>query len=423
MLCACQQSPSSSAQQTQNAAATPSGQSPPPAAPTPTASPSQSGSTANPFGALLGRGKGPSRPLPAGLVIGGDCPDPGPDADKEIAAQRTARVPLEEGLTLTDLWSRTSQEQFECLTQVTKVDRMGIEITLGCTAPDAPQLVKRRICRADLRDAVLLHTGAGGVVIESAEGVLPETIVGATQFSLSLKQFAELKRTGTTKQHYVQRNTLETLEGEAEGLLHNDGTGTLSLLVNDRLVDVPVVRASADVDFWFQGRSMKARIAAAILDDDRFPMLIDYQLTTDDMPNGLFRLNFAKITHPDGGDMERALADDEPVDVYGIYFDFASDRIRPESEPVLNEIAGVLARNPTWKMSIAGHTDNVGGTASNLALSQRRSAAVRTALINRYHVAADRLTTTGYGESSPKDTNETLKGRARNRRVELRRQK
>jgi outer membrane protein OmpA-like peptidoglycan-associated protein len=45
--------------------------------------------------------------------------------------------------------------------------------------------------------------------------------------------------------------------------------------------------------------------------------------------------------------MERHLAIDKHVDVYGIYFDFASDRVRLESTPVLAEIAGVLAKNDT----------------------------------------------------------------------------
>src|SRR5205814_1583218 len=246
--------------------------------------------------------------------------------------------------------------------------------------PDTPVLTKHRICRSDLRSAHLLHTGTGGIVIESAAGELPETTVCATQFSLSAEQFAELKRTGATQHHYLQRNSLETLDGDAEGLLRNEGTGKVSVLVNDRPVEVPVIRAAADVDLWFRGRSMKARLTAAVLDNDRFPMLVDYLLTTDGSPNGVFRLNFTKITHPGGGEMEHALAEQKPVDVYGIYFDFARDRIRAESEPVLNEIAGVLARNPAWKLSIAGHTDSIGGSAANLDLSQRRSAAVRKAL-------------------------------------------
>jgi outer membrane protein OmpA-like peptidoglycan-associated protein len=120
--------------------------------------------------------------------------------------------------------------------------------------------------------------------------------------------------------------------------------------------------------------------------------------------------------------MERRLAEEKRVDVYGIYFGFNSDRIRKESEPILREIADILDRNPDWTLSINGHTDNVGGDAYNLDLSRRRSEAVHKALVERFGIAADRLTTGGHGASAPKDTNDTPEGRARNRRVELVRQ-
>jgi OOP family OmpA-OmpF porin len=110
------------------------------------------------------------------------------------------------------------------------------------------------------------------------------------------------------------------------------------------------------------------------------------------------------------------------AEVYGIYFDFSKATIRPESEPVLREIGEVMTKNPAWKLSVEGHTDNIGGAASNQDLSTRRAAAVRQALVDRYHVAAGRLTPAGFGASRPKETNDTLEGRARNRRVELVRQ-
>jgi outer membrane protein OmpA-like peptidoglycan-associated protein len=119
--------------------------------------------------------------------------------------------------------------------------------------------------------------------------------------------------------------------------------------------------------------------------------------------------------------MERALSDNKPVQVYGIYFDFNSAQIRPESEQVLGEIAGIMQKNPNWKLSLSGNTDNVGGDKFNLALSQQRAAAVKDALVTRYKIAPDRLQTAGFGASSPIDSNDTFEGRARNRRVELRR--
>jgi outer membrane protein OmpA-like peptidoglycan-associated protein len=47
--------------------------------------------------------------------------------------------------------------------------------------------------------------------------------------------------------------------------------------------------------------------------------------------------------------------------LYGIYFDFNSDKIKPESKQVLDEIAQALNDNPDWKLTVDGHTDNIGG--------------------------------------------------------------
>ncbi len=70
-------------------------------------------------------------------------------------------------------------------------------------------------------------------------------------------------------------------------------------------------------------------------------------------------------------------------------------------------------------MAVEGHTDGIGTADFNLDLSTRRSAAVKDALAKTLGIDGGRLTTSGYGASHPKDTNETLEGRARNRRVEL----
>jgi outer membrane protein OmpA-like peptidoglycan-associated protein len=123
-----------------------------------------------------------------------------------------------------------------------------------------------------------------------------------------------------------------------------------------------------------------------------------------------------------GAQMEADLAAKKPVEIYGIYFDFNSATIKPESEAVLQEIAGIMQKDPDWKLDVRGHTDNVGDDNFNLGLSQRRAAAVKDALVSRYKIAPDRLATSGYGASQPIETNKTMEGRARNRRVELQRQ-
>ncbi len=117
--------------------------------------------------------------------------------------------------------------------------------------------------------------------------------------------------------------------------------------------------------------------------------------------------------------MEKQLAEEKHVDVYGIYFNLGSDSLRSESEPVLREISEVLAKSLDWKLSIEGHIDNVGGDTANLALSERRSEAVRIEAVAQYTREAARLTGNGHGASQLKDSNETPEGRARNHRVEL----
>jgi OmpA-OmpF porin, OOP family len=103
----------------------------------------------------------------------------------------------------------------------------------------------------------------------------------------------------------------------------------------------------------------------------------------------------------------------------GILFDTDSDVIKPESAPVIKQIAKGLETNPNLKLLIEGHTDSVGNADHNLDLSRRRAEAVRSVLIAQFNVDASRLNAAGLGSSKPVDTNDTPQGRAQNRRVEL----
>ena len=114
-----------------------------------------------------------------------------------------------------------------------------------------------------------------------------------------------------------------------------------------------------------------------------------------------------------------ALAESGRVATQGIYFDTGSDVIRGESTPTLKEIAAMLAEHAELKLLIEGHTDNVGADAANLALSEKRAAAVKAALVSQFSVDGARLTTKGLGASKPAAANTTIEGRQTNRRVEL----
>jgi OmpA-OmpF porin, OOP family len=105
--------------------------------------------------------------------------------------------------------------------------------------------------------------------------------------------------------------------------------------------------------------------------------------------------------------------------VYGIYFDTAKADVKPESDAALKEIAKLLQETPRLKLFVVGHTDNVGGLASNMDLSKRRADAVVSALTAKYGVAAARLVAQGAGPLAPVSSNDAEEGRAKNRRVEL----
>ena len=114
-----------------------------------------------------------------------------------------------------------------------------------------------------------------------------------------------------------------------------------------------------------------------------------------------------------------ALSEAGRVATQGIYFDTGSDRIRPESTPTLKEIGEMLKEHADLKLTIEGHTDNVGNTAANKTLAEQRAAAVKAFLVGSYGIDAARLQTAGFGDQKPVAPNTTPEGRQQNRRVEL----
>ena len=101
-----------------------------------------------------------------------------------------------------------------------------------------------------------------------------------------------------------------------------------------------------------------------------------------------------------------------------ITFDTARANIKPNFQPVLNDIANVLAKYNKTYVEIQGHTDNVGSNESNQRLSELRAQSVLSALRGR-GVNPGRMTAVGYGESMPVASNDTAYGRETNRRVEI----
>ena len=101
-----------------------------------------------------------------------------------------------------------------------------------------------------------------------------------------------------------------------------------------------------------------------------------------------------------------------------VFFDFDKYVLKPESYPELDRIVVLMNERPTMQVEITGHTDSRGTELYNMNLSNRRALAV-SAYLATQGIAADRITTTFFGESRLIDTSNTEEGNQKNRRVEF----
>jgi outer membrane protein OmpA-like peptidoglycan-associated protein len=387
-------------------------------------------------------------------------------------AQTSARlqtIPLCPGLTIVTAVNQQDgdYESIKTIESVTNsevrlkysVERMVQDIFLD----KEPRLVKstlyRTVRRTDLETAFLYE--------QQFSEELPEMIPEATAIGTSAAVLNALKSKGESKlgifitytqiKPPIDRNVHPNVYDNqmvANVTRVGDKPVMIPILVNDTKVELPAIQARGD---FFGDKS-----EFFFLDDPANPLALKFRVGIDyikPIDPGTAKatgvqprpgrdremLQVTKITYRctdalargsgnetpvagrggtsgvglGGASLERALAESGRADVYSIYFSFNSDVIREESEPTLKEIAEVLRRHPDWKLQVNGHTDGIGNEQRNLDLSRRRASAVKDALVKRYGVGTARLTTQGFGKSQPKDTNDTLEGRARNRRVEL----
>jgi outer membrane protein OmpA-like peptidoglycan-associated protein len=327
--------------------------------------------------------------------------------------EANAVVPLVSGMVLDTVWVLYDAD-LETLTRVSSVEDDEIKLTLS--GPQARAENGKAVvgpskvipvypqCQADLASSHLLVT--------EGNPELSVPIPGATRISISQQVYQELKNGSTfpfdyRHQYYPVGAGYSWLYDDP-GEMQRDipGSYKFKVILNGQQTELPALHAKGLL------KGMPTEIA--VVDDPANPLLLDLEI-----PNLRFALRTTKITYPVAKKIESDLEQAGRTEIYGIYFDFDSAVIRVESEPVLEEIAEALRKNPGWQLSIQGHTDNIGGDAHNQALSAQRAESVKKALIERYSIAPDRLTTAGFGAAQPKAPNDTMEGRALNRRVEL----
>ena len=220
--------------------------------------------------------------------------------------------------------------------------------------------------RLDVRDNLTARRGVGQSVIHT-----PEVLLGLTL-------------------------TLGRKKSEPAGPIDTDGDGILD--PDDRCVDVPGVAEH-------QGCPIPDTDGDGILDPD------------DQCPEEPETSN--------GYEDDDGCPDEVPEQVKtftgvieGIYFDTAKATIKPASRRKLDEVVDVLKNYPKLRLEISGHTDDRGDDASNLQLSLDRADAVKKYLTDA-GIEGSRIQTRGAGEAEPIESNDTKKGRAKNRRIEF----
>ena len=194
------------------------------------------------------------------------------------------------------------------------------------------------------------------------------------------------------------------------GNLHKVANERFPLLLDGERTTVPVIHAagtlsvgkqSGEAEFWW-------------LDQADNPLTLRWTFLGDTM-------QVVRIDRPvaPAKPLPGLQSEDCRAELHGIYFDTASATLLPSSDTALGRVATLLNEHPDWIVTVEGHTDSIGDIAANQALSEARASAVRDALVRRFKVAPGQLAAEGYGETRPVESNETLEGRAHNRRVEL----
>jgi outer membrane protein OmpA-like peptidoglycan-associated protein len=338
------------------------------------------------------------------------------------------RIPLCPGLTYVGSVSEPAGD-YEPIVKVDAVTARAVELSYSAQIQTSSGIVNN-----DTKRTVLLDDLANAT-IEAPwfSPTMARTIPGTTAMGPSRAVLRALKAGDTVKLGVFTRGGSDlparrdvhpnAYENVAIYPLHRvePQPVMIPVTVNGEKVTLPAIHAA--------GTYFDEHAEFFLLDDEDNPISLGSRTTTiaGGPPTGSHAV---KITFRCGGSsarlpetaadrLERSLRETGRAEVYDIYFDFNSERIREESDSTLQDIVTVLKRHPDWKLAIEGHTDSIASDRFNLELSQRRAAAVKTALTGTYAIDAGRLTTAGYGESRPVDRNDTPEGRARNRRVEL----
>ena len=268
-------------------------------------------------------------------------------------------------------------------------------------------VMKRRVLMADSRSARIYLIGFDRRV--------PLMVQGTTSLGISNDILKELRATGQARVALMHDIKLNTINGVLTMVRANI---KMPVLVENQVVNM----AAVHVKGVFQQGNRSGTGDFYFLDDKNRPVLIQYNIkfSWENKPRTVRTIRVSAGESQQAA-MEQTHKTIGKLDLYGIHFAFDKATIRKETKGLISDIAKTLKVNPRWTLEIRGHTDSIGGAEYNAKLSKQRSNSVKARLVQRYGIKASRLSTSGAGATETKATNETLQGRAINRRVELKR--
>jgi OOP family OmpA-OmpF porin len=210
-----------------------------------------------------------------------------------------------------------------------------------------------------------------------------------------------------------------------DGLItFGDYTGEYALGERDPSMNIPLdlMDKWVHVSIAINSRSLKVYlnsqrvINAQITGGEVFSVQINANTSEEDIGNQAFFKNF-RIAEV-GADPYKVLTSNGKFIAGGIHFDVGKSTLRPGSMGSINSIVKLMKENPSMSFEIGGHTDSVGDENANLRLSRERAEAVKRKL-TELGIDGSRLTTKGYGETSPLNDISTPENKANNRSVEF----
>ena len=304
---------------------------------------------------------------------------------------------------------------YEMVVAVDDVSADAVTHTAHMDGTDAKG-VHRRLAIA--RMVTVADLESSGVQVLGFHTDDPPKVSGTTSLGPSRSVVGQLVSSGQASYSFV--NFVN--QSVVSGTLKSSGTPVrFPVLLNGRRVELEAIKATGLMGLGGVSRPFET----IILDHPTYPLSlrIAYGPRGGALPfTPAFQREIVRIDVPEESPASTAAGTLEKtcrVEVPGIYFDFNRATLKPESKRGLEDIAGVLKALDSRPFVIEGHTDNIGSDRYNEDLSARRADAVRSALVREHGIAGARLSTAGFGERRPIETNETLSGRARNRRVEL----